>query len=259
MTETDSIEGTRADLIEPDEIRWKTSPLDKHGGLLILATFAITTAASTAAGLAIVEWWDTNSAGEVDSDLIQWLEDNRTPAWSDTSAIISNSGDSIAKVISGVLFIPLFLWCFRRWHEYALIVGGLVLEVCIFGLSSELVGRDRPPVEQLDGAPTNSFPSGHIAAAAVFYGGIALVFFMRTRSPGLRAVGVVIAVVGTVATTFARLYQGMHYATDAVASLVIAAIVLWVMWRVVHRTLPADESPDAHDRAVAARHSASVA
>ncbi len=250
---------TDLDLIEPDEIRWKTSPIDKQGGLLMLATFAIATAVFTAVGLAIVEWWDTGAGGEADADVNRWLEDRRTPGWTDASEIISNSGDTIAKVIAGILFIPVFLWCFRRWHEYALIVGGLVLEVGIFGLSSELVGRDRPPVEQLDGAPTNSFPSGHIAAAAVFYCGIMLVFFMRTRSPGLRALGVAIGVIGTVSTIFSRLYQGMHYASDAVASLVLATIVLAVMWRVVHRTLPDEESPDAHDRAVAARHDAALA
>lgn len=240
---------TDIDLVEPDEIRWKTSPIDKHGAGLMAATFVVMTAILTAVGFAIVEWWEGSAAGEADADLNRWFEDRRTPAWTDAAEIVSNSGDSIAKIMAGVLFIPVFLWLFRRWHEYALIVGGLVVEVCIFGLTSTLVGRERPPVEQLDGAPTDSFPSGHLAAAVVFYGGIALVFFMRTRRPWIRAVGVVLATVGIVTAGLARLYQGMHYITDEIASLVLSTVVLAVMWKVVHRTLPPEESPEAHDRA----------
>ena len=240
---------TDADLVEPAEIRWKTSPIDKRGAGMMAATFVVMTAITTAVGLAVVEWWDGSSAGEADADLNRWLEERRTPSWNHIAEIVSNSGDSIAKIIAGLLFIPLFLWMFRRWHEYALIVGGLVVEVCIFGLSSTLVGRERPPVEQLDGAPTDSFPSGHLAAAVVFYGGIALVFFMRTRRPGIRAVGVALAVIGIVTAGLARLYQGMHYITDEIASLAVSTVVLAVMWRVVHRTLPPEESPAAHDRA----------
>ena len=55
----------------------------------------------------------------------------------------------------------------RRWR--------LMFEVAVFGTTSKLIARDRPPVEQLDGAPTNSWPSGHIAAAVVFYVGLAII------------------------------------------------------------------------------------
>ena len=70
---------------------------------------------------------------------------------------------------------------------------------------------------------------------------------MRTRRRWVRVVGVSIAVLGIGATTLARLYQGMHYLTDAVAGMVLGAAVLAVMWHVIHRTLPADESPELHD------------
>ncbi len=241
---------TDASIIEPDEIRWKTSPIDRHGLLTMLAAFVVGTGIFTVIGLAIVEWWDTGGAGAADADLNRWLEEHRTERLSSIAHGISTAGDTLSKVIAGLVLIPVFLWLFRRWHEYALIVGGLVVEVCVFGLSSEIVGRDRPPVEQLDGAPTNSFPSGHIAAATVYYGGLALVFFMRTRRPSARATGVAIAIIGIAGTTWARLYQGMHYLTDAVAGIILGFAVLTVMWQVIHRTLPPEESPEAHDRAV---------
>lgn len=230
-------------------IDWRTSPIDRSGWLLMLGTFLSTAAILTVTGLAILEWWDGSAAGDADADLIRWFEDQRSESLTSAAELVSLASDTLTKVILGVVLIPVCLWLFRRWHEYALIVGGLLVEVSAFGLSSQLVGRERPPVEQLDGAPTNSFPSGHIAAATVFYVGLALVIFMRTQRRGPRAVAVVIAVVMPIGMTLSRLYLGMHYLSDAVAGMVLGVVVLAVMWRVVHRTLPADESPRLHDRA----------
>ena len=69
------------------------------------------------------------------------------------------------------MLLPLMLWMYRRWHDWAFLTIALLFEVSVFGISSKIVGRDRPPVEQLDGAPTASWPSGHIAASVVFYVG----------------------------------------------------------------------------------------
>lgn len=231
------------------EIDWRTSPIDRTGWWMMLATFVSAAAVLTVAGLAIVQWWDGSAVGRRDADLIRWFEDQRTPSLTRTAELVSLASDTLTKVIIGVALIPVCLWLFRRWHEYALIVGGLVVEVCAFGLSSQLVGRDRPPVEQLDGAPTNSFPSGHIAAATVFYVGLALVIGMRTTRLGPRIVAAVIAVVMPLGMVASRLYLGMHYLSDAVAGMALGGVVLAVMWRVVHRTLPLEESPAFHDRA----------
>lgn len=243
----------------PDERRerrsgidWRTSPIDRTGWSLMLVTFVVSSAVLTVVGLALVHRWDGSAAGERDADLIRWIEDRRTSWLTRIAELVSLASDTLTKVIAGIVLIPVCLWLFRRWHEYALIVGGLVVEVSAFGLSSQLVGRERPPVEQLDGAPTNSFPSGHIAAATVFYVGLALVIFMRTRRPGPRLVAVMIGVVMPIGMVASRLYLGMHYLSDAVAGMLLGGIVLAVMWRVVHRTLPLEESPEFHDRAAVA-------
>ncbi len=58
---------------------------------------------------------------------------------------------------------------------------------------------------------------------------------------------VIIAVTMPVGMVLSRLYLGMHYPTDAVAGVALGAVVLAAMWRVVHRTLPLEESPQIHD------------
>lgn len=231
-------------------IAWRSSPVDRRGLVTMFVTFVVATTITTFVGLMIVAWWEPSSAGRSDADINRWLEDARTERWTMIAERVSQFSDTLTKVLLGVVLLPVFLWLFRRWHEYALVFGGLLLEVSVFALSATLVGRDRPPVEQLDGAPTQSFPSGHIAAATVFYGGLAVVIFMRTRRSGPRAVALAVGLLMPIFVATARLYLGMHYLTDAIGGVVIGVVVLTVMYRVVHRTLPADESPDLHDRAV---------
>ena len=235
------------ELVEPRSIAWRTSPLDRHGLLVMFLTFVGMTGALTLIGLAVVQWWDGSSTGEVDADINRWLEDARTGRVTTIAEYVSQSSDTITKILLGLVLAPVMLWLFRRWHEYAVIFGALVLEVCVFGLSSSLVGRDRPPVEQLDGAPTDSFPSGHIAAATVFFVGLAVVIFMRTTRRGPRAIAVAIGVVMPLGIAWSRLYLGMHYVTDAIAGVVLGLVSLGVTRWAVLRTLPADESPARHD------------
>jgi membrane-associated phospholipid phosphatase len=241
--------GEGPDLVEPDRIMWKSSPIDRRGFGIALLTFVLATACTIGIGLAIVEWWDGSGPGEWDADINRRLEAGRTDARTTFAEYVSQSSDTLTKILLGLALIPVTLWLFRRWHEWTIIVGGLILEVCIFGLSSMVVGRERPPVEQLDGAPTDSFPSGHIAAATVFYAGLALVIFMRTERRGPRIVAAIIGVAMPLGIAWARMYLGMHYLTDAIAGVAIGVLVLAVMHRIVHRTLPERESPAAHDRA----------
>jgi len=74
----------------------------------------------------------------------------------------------------------------------------------------------------------NSFPSGHVAAAAV-YGGIAMVVAWHTRSDRLRrGVFVTVAVI-TVAVALGRLHRGMHHLSDVVAGAVLGVVCVAVV------------------------------
>ena len=69
---------------------------------------------------------------------------------------------------------------------------------------------------------------------------------------GPRVVAAIIGVGMPLGVAWSRMYLGMHYITDAIAGVVLGVVVLTVMFRIVHRTLPEYESPAAHDRAAAA-------
>jgi membrane-associated phospholipid phosphatase len=242
----------RPEVVEPTTIRWKSLPFDGVGLGMIAATYVAMTALMITIGTAVVEWWDTSALGDADADINRWLEEHRTGWLTTVSEHMSMISDTNNKILYGVVAAPLMLWLFRRWHEWMIIFGGLFLELAIFMSTQAVVGRERPPVEMLEQSHTSSFPSGHIAAATTFFVGLGVVILMRTRRTAPRITAWVLMIAGPLAVAWGRIYMGMHYVTDAVAGITIGVVVVTVMYRVVMRTLPPDESADRHDALVAA-------
>jgi len=231
------------------------SPVDGRGLAMVAATYVVVAAEFVGLGTAIVRWWDPSSLGTLDADVSRALESIRTDRLTTVSERMSQLSDTYAKIAYGIVLVPVMLWLFRRWHEWTLVFGGLLLEVSIFVTAARIVGRERPPVEQLEQSHTASFPSGHIAAATTFFVALGVVVLMRTRRRGPRVVAWTVMVLGPLAVTWGRLYMGMHHVTDAVGGMVIGVSVVTVVSRVVHRTLPPDESAARHDELVGSARS----
>ncbi len=227
---------------EPDRPFWKVAPLHRRDyGVLALA-YLVLTSIYLAVGWMIVSWWESSPLGEAEADANRWLEDRRTDDLTHLAELGTALSNTETKIALGLMLLPLMLWMFRRWHEWTFIVFGLFLEVAVFGTTAKIIARDRPPVEQLDGAPTNSWPSGHIAAAVVFYVGLAIVIWCNPRFNRVSRIGAVcVAIVVPAVVITSRLYLGMHYLTDALGGVVLGLTVLAIMW---HLLLKPDESQE---------------
>lgn len=225
---------------QSDRPFWKVAPLHRRDYGVLAAFYVVLTSMYLAVGWMIVNWWETSPLGEAEADVNRWLEDRRTDNLKHLAELGSALSNTETKIALGLMLLPLMLWMFRRWHEWTFIVGGLVLEVAVFGTTAKIIARDRPPVEQLDGAPTNSWPSGHIGAAVVFYVGLAIVIWCNPRFNRVSRIGaVVIAIVAPAIVIISRLYLGMHYLSDALGGMVLGLTVLAIMW---HLLFKPDES-----------------
>jgi undecaprenyl-diphosphatase len=212
---------------------WKIAPLHRRQCKLLAVAWAVSTAVYVVVGLAIVEWWEPSVGGEADARLNEWLDGHRTGGRNHLAEIGSALSDTATKF--GLLFVtlPLMLWMYRRWHDWTLLAVGLLFEVSVFFTASKLVRRDRPSVEQLDSAPTFSWPSGHIAACVVFYVGLAVIVYANTRARLSRVVFTVIAIAATLTVTASRLYLGMHYLTDAIGGIALGLLTLFIVHRLI--------------------------
>ncbi len=169
--------------------------------------------------------------GRFDANALAWLEANRTPVWDSVTRVADSFADTIHVIVAIIVLATAFVWVWRRWREPLVLVFGMTLEALVFLTVSLTIGRDRPPVEQMDvSPPTASFPSGHTGAAFTLYGILALIVLWNTRRPVPRLLAVGAAVVIPLSVALARVYRGMHYVGDVVigAGLGIACILIAV-------------------------------
>lgn len=170
-------------------------------------------------GLPAVRSWDTETA--------EWFAGIRTPALTDVFMMFSRLGDTSSILVVLLAAIALSFAITRRWRPAIFLIAAAAGEVLLFLASSQVVGRTRPQVEHLTPGlpPTSSFPSGHVAATTALYAALAVLLLLWWRS-SLRYLALMAAFAVAVAMAAARMYIGVHYATDAIISIVYASV--WV-------------------------------
>jgi undecaprenyl-diphosphatase len=129
-----------------------------------------------------------------------------------------------------------------RWREALVLVVCVLGEWVLFRLVNGAVARERP-VPMLETAGTASFPSGHAGIAVAFYGGLALIILRTVTRRGLAIALASLCLAVPLLVAVTRLYRGMHFPTDLLASWLLAGIWITV---VVATLLPRAEP--ARDR-----------
>ncbi len=181
---------------------------------------------------------ESTPIADVDTDVTFWFAENRTATWDTLSDVASGFSDTVTVVVALVLLVSLFAWAWRRWHESLVLALALGLEASVFLAVSSIVGRDRPPVEQMDPSPpTASFPSGHVGAATAFYIGLAVIVFWNTERVWARTLAIAGAVLIPLAVAGSRLYRGMHYPSDVIVGFVLGVICLLIVVFIVRRSM----------------------
>lgn len=192
--------------------------------------------------LALVRQWDTSVA--------EWLASQRTEYLTDIFFALSRIGDTSSIIAVAVVAVPLAAAVTRRWRPPLLLIVALAGEALLFLAGSSVVGRHRPNVEHLTPGlpPTSSFPSGHVAATTALYGGIVLLVWAWSQG-WLRYGVLVLASVMVLSVAVARLYIGVHYLSDVVASVLYTSAWLAACWWILKpgRPVPQDDTENAHD------------
>jgi membrane-associated phospholipid phosphatase len=187
-----------------------------------------------------------HSLGHGDLDVARWFADRRTDTWNDLSKIGSYVAGTVTVFI--VLAIALGVLVGKRlWAQCGLLVVAMSVEAGVYLVSTYFVTRNRPAVPRLERLiVTDSFPSGHTAAAVALYGSLAIIVWSLTREPAWRALFFALAVLAPIIVATSRVYRGMHYPTDAICGALLGAGCIAVGYLSVRAGLSV-----AHDRRVA--------
>jgi undecaprenyl-diphosphatase len=205
----------------------------KLAGIWVLIASGVTGAGFLVTGV--------DSVRRVDQATVQWLAGHRNETWNALADVAGSFGNTPGIV--GVLLVaaPLAVAITRRAAPAVFLLLAAVGETALYLISGMIVRRPRPDVDHLSEGlpPTSSFPSGHVAAAVVAYGGLALLLRAWAQSR-LRDVGLILAPLLVLGIALSRLYWGVHYPTDTAVGVIFAAVWVSVCWRYVK---PARGSP----------------
>jgi len=172
-----------------------------------------------------------------------------SPALTSVMWVVTMVGDTrVAVVTTLVAAILLAVWGHPRRAGSVIIL--MLIGAALASIVKLLIERPRPPASlALIALPASaSFPSGHAMAGIVLAGTLALML-VASRAPRMvRALGSVAIVAAGMMLGISRVYLGVHYFSDVVASWCLGATLvgLWaaavLTWG---RALPLDAAAPA--------------
>ncbi len=174
----------------------------------------------------------------LDQSVYQALQNVRT-AWADRVMVFITGLGGTPGTLPVIVATAGWLAFKRRWRTLAYWLAAAGFAEAVVLLLKLTVGRARPNTIYA-GVEQFSFPSGHAAMAIVTYGFLAFLL-ARGKPPGVRALIVVPVTVGVILTAFSRIYLGVHWLSDVVASLGLG--IAWVALLGIAYTQHAREAP----------------
>ncbi|MFC5928837.1 phosphatase PAP2 family protein [Cryobacterium melibiosiphilum] len=196
----------------PPRARWLTRhwlPVTGLGAVALAVVLGALIAARTDGPLAVDTAW------------LGLLNQNRSVAGdvvADTLAVLGG-GIVASLLIPGAIIVALLL-VRRRWGA-AYVLIATVLAGASVQILKQLLGRDRP-MNVLTTLDYGSFPSGHVANAAV----VATVLALLVPRVWVWVVGGVY----TILMMLSRTYLGAHWLSDAVGAVLLAVGVALLVW-----------------------------
>jgi undecaprenyl-diphosphatase len=155
----------------------------------------------------------------LDASVSSWLHARRSMPLTRAMSAVSDL-HSPGAVVAWTVVFAIVLARLREWYwmlTLALSVGGGMLVNQLLKLSYE---RARPHFDDpLLTLQSYSFPSGHTAAATVFYGTLAAFLVSRFHGHRIRAAIVTGAIIMIALVAFSRVYLGAHYLSDVSAAM----------------------------------------
>lgn len=155
-----------------------------------------------------------------DEQVARWGSEHATDTGTTVLRTVTHAGDTLflwalLAIVAGIDFAA------RR--NRAVFAFAATVGVGIAALNNALkwvVDRDRPDVEHLAGSAGSSFPSGHSAAAAACWAGVALLVgrhVSRRRRPLVAGLAALVAI----AVAASRALLGVHWLSDVIAGALV--------------------------------------
>ena len=134
----------------------------------------------------------------------------------------------IPVIISWVLIVA-FIFYRKQWKmESYLMLGNLTLAGILIVTFKNIYQRPRPEILHLVEEKGFSFPSGHSLAVTIMVGTLIVIFSQRIKNTVWRKIVQILLSLYIVSVLVSRIYLGVHYPSDVIASLCVGLGVLFM-------------------------------
>ena len=134
----------------------------------------------------------------------------------------------IPVIISWVLIVA-FVFYRKQWKmESYLMLGNLTLAGILIVTFKNIYQRPRPEILHLVEEKGFSFPSGHSLAVTIMVGTLIVILSQRIKNTTWRKVVQIGLGIYLVSVLVSRIYLGVHYPSDVIASLCVGLGVLFM-------------------------------
>ena len=134
----------------------------------------------------------------------------------------------IPVIISWVLIVA-FIFYRKQWKmESYLMLGNLTLAGILIVTFKNIYQRPRPEILHLVEEKGFSFPSGHSLAVTIMVGTLIVILSQRIKNTVWRKIVQILLSLYIVSVLVSRIYLGVHYPSDVIASLCMGLGVLFM-------------------------------
>jgi undecaprenyl-diphosphatase len=192
-------------------------------GLQIAAGVLVMVGASWIFGGISEDVWTGDPLTFVDERVAEWFHARTTPFMTASMLVVSNLHGVVAISLYVALLALYVLWkrdWYWLWVLGLAVPGGMLLnELMKFAFQRARPSFDTPLLT----LSTFSFPSGHVAGSALFYGMLAAMLVSKLKAWRWRVRVAYGALAMVVIVALSRLYLGVHYLSDVLAAFAEAA------------------------------------
>ena len=134
----------------------------------------------------------------------------------------------IPVIISWVLIVA-FIFYRKQWKmESYLMLGNLTLAGILIVTFKNIYQRPRPEIVHLVEEKGFSFPSGHSLAVTLMVGSLIVILSQRIKNTVWRKIIQILLSLYIFSVLVSRIYLGVHYPSDVIASLCVGLGVLFM-------------------------------
>ena len=134
----------------------------------------------------------------------------------------------IPVIITWVLIVA-FIFYRKQWKlESYLMLGNLTLAGILIVTFKNIYQRPRPEILHLVEEKGFSFPSGHSLAVTIMVGTLIVIFSQRIKDKLWKRIVQVLLGFYLLSVLVSRVYLGVHYPSDVLASLCVGLGVLFI-------------------------------